>query len=259
MKKIKLLLGALLLSMGLVACGGGGSNPPEEPPVVNPDDGGNVDEGPKEGEMRVYFKAPSTWKRAYIWAWTDGVGNHTSDAWPGASMEKDETTGLFYYDYDTTKYKNCIFSNGSKQTADLKSPTSLDSDCYVWRMGCYNEDTTVEPNIIEYGYYIVGSGSLGNWDLSTGCGMTLDEEVTDAYAAYSATYTFSAGDTFKIRDESGSTWLGYTSGAYGDPISSGKIKEAASDQNFLVVTAGTYKISVRISTRAETSILFQNV
>ena len=47
-------------------------------------------------------------------------------------MNKDSETGLFHYDYDTTRYTGVIFTNGSGiQTGDLVSPTSEDKDCYV--------------------------------------------------------------------------------------------------------------------------------
>jgi hypothetical protein len=87
--------------------------------------------------MKVYLKAPDTWNSANIYLW----GTSPLTAWPGTSMSKDSATGLFYYEYDTTTYFNVIFNNGSEQTADLKSPTSEDADCYFWDLKeWHNED-----------------------------------------------------------------------------------------------------------------------
>lgn len=254
LKKTKLTILTLILSLGLIGCDSKEpTNPsnPDDDPVVEPGDGDNPSGPgePAEGLMRVYFKAPSTWKRAYIWAWTDGVGNHTADAWPGASMEKDETKGLFYFDYDTTMYKNCIFSNGTKQTEDLKSPTSLDADCYVWRVGWFNEDTTVEPNTVEFAYWLIGSFS--SWQKDGAIGMTLSEEVTSAYASYVGTVDLTVGAAFKIVDDKMSQWIGYGSNVSGSGLSSFGTDV---DGNFVTKTAGRYTVKLNISTRAETYI-----
>ena len=111
--------------------------------------------------MRVYFKAPSSWTSANIYAWSNTEGEMAG--WPGMSMAQD-TTGLFYFDYDTATYDNVIFNNGSEQTADLKSPSSQDADCFVWGKGWYNEDTDVTPD---------GEGGNGG----TGGGETTGETM----------------------------------------------------------------------------------
>lgn len=94
-------------------------------------------------EMRVYFKSPDSWKVANIYVWTKS--DSALNPWPGTKMSKDDTLGLWYFDYDTTLYSNVIFNNGSIQSEDLLSPRNENADCYVWNNGWYNEDTTELP------------------------------------------------------------------------------------------------------------------
>lgn len=122
-------------------------------------------EPPKPGEtMRVYLNAP-TWTDAYIYMWTNTLVEHTQ--WPGTSMIKDTSTGLWYYDYDTTYYSNVIFNNGNAQTADLKSPTSDTADCYHLEYRIWYNDTDVpeEPEPTDGTLYFVPElwNSDGAW------------------------------------------------------------------------------------------------
>ncbi|MCR5184845.1 MAG: InlB B-repeat-containing protein [Bacilli bacterium] len=85
-------------------------------------------------------------------------------------------------------------------------------------------------------WYIAGSGSL--WEGSTGWSQAgaiqMYSNAGDKACALGV--TLAAGDSFKITDFT--TWLGY-SALNGDAKSS--FKEAATDGNIEVVTAGTYK------------------
>lgn len=126
-----------------------------------PNGGGNQGGGdvPSGETMRVYFKSKPEWTNANIYYWQSG--NEGPNAWPGVAMNKDSDTGLWYYDYDTTRYDNVIFNNGTAQTENLKSPTSEDADCYVWNNGWYNEDTSEQPKEIEAGMIYFKPNS--NW------------------------------------------------------------------------------------------------
>lgn len=122
-----------------------GSSTPDIP-------GGGDDE---ENTMRVYFKAPDGFGDANIYYWSS---SENPVEWPGVKMNLDSELNLWYYDYDTTRYPNVIFNNGTDQTKDLASPTDSNSDCYVWENGWYNEDTEEVPPVIDatqFDYYLV--------------------------------------------------------------------------------------------------------
>ena len=125
-----------------------------------PSGGGNQGGGDVSGEvMRVYFKAPNNWTNANIYYWTSNAAGPV--AWPGTAMNKDNSSGLWYYDYDTIRYDNVIFNNGSEQTEDLKSPTNENLDCYVYNNGWYNDDTNEDPKELESGLLYLKPNS--NW------------------------------------------------------------------------------------------------
>ena len=69
--------------------------------------------------VRVYVENAAKWAEVYCYTWD----TNPYVAWPGAKMNYDEATGLYYYDIPKN-FVNVIFSNGNgTQTADLKTPT----------------------------------------------------------------------------------------------------------------------------------------
>ena len=85
------------------------------------------------GIYEIYFETNSWWNEQsgsstpYIYCWGE-----QNMSWPGVLMEK-VSNNLYKFDFDTSKYLNCIFDkgNGNYQTTDLKVPLTYGSNAKV--------------------------------------------------------------------------------------------------------------------------------
>ena len=75
-------------------------------------------------DLRIYFDNTASWSKPYVYLWNN-TSHKNNGSWPGTVMQKDDASGYYYFDVDTSKFDMIIFNNNSgTQTADLKIPTN---------------------------------------------------------------------------------------------------------------------------------------
>lgn len=86
---------------------------------------------PQEGPITVSFKAPASWKKVNLYAWTtDAAQTPVLGAWPGTTLTQQDQFGAYTHTFDAQyKTMNIIWNNGTDQSKDILVD---ENTCFVW-------------------------------------------------------------------------------------------------------------------------------
>ena len=82
-------------------------------------------------ERSIYVTTTLSWSTMNIYTWSPEL-----KGWPGTAMTKEVINGTTWWvlklpaDYDGAKFGGMIFNNGSNQTVDITTGTTLSSDLF---------------------------------------------------------------------------------------------------------------------------------
>lgn len=145
---------------------------------------------------RVYVKNDANWSKINCYYW----GGSNGPTWPGNAMTYDAELDMYYYDIPSG-HTQCIFNNGSSQTADLAVPTG---DAVVFNNKT-NTWSTMEGDVVVPTFTIAGTGAhLGTeWDVAnTANDMTYDKET----GIYTKVYEKVSAGTYKFKCAMNHAW-----------------------------------------------------